>query len=236
MNTLRLLAATVMTLTVGCVTEVDTPVDLVPGTTVRAVQRPDSSIADGTHLVIDHAALRVTAQLHGAILVQEADATGRCDDDSAELVAFRSIRVEPSSLEHRFQPGEHVRVEGDLQTIDGHRRLVHATVTSIAMAAPYQAFCARDATLFADPAFDGVLVRTAGRALGKPPRSGAGPWSLRSCFTLDPVRIEPPIDATAPLNGDWRWVTGVVQQQGEAVVIQPRTSADVVVGSSDVCL
>ena len=38
-----------------------------------------------------------------------------------------------------------------------------------------------------------------------------------------------------PIDGTWRWVTGVVQQ-GADMVIQPRTNDDVIEGGSDVCL
>lgn len=248
MNTLRLLAASIVTLTVGCATDPEPPPapgdtaayvegsadDAVarPGPTVLDLQRPASSIADGSHVVLDHAALRVTAQAGRSLWVQEAGASGACDDDSADRVAFRAIRIELTTGDHAYRPGEQVRIEGEVMTIAGRRRIVDAHATSIAMAAPYQAYCDRDATLFADPAFEGVLVETAGRAMGE----DAGAWGLRSCFAGAAVtRIEQPMRPGQPIDGTWRRVTGVVQQ-GADMVIQPRTNDDVIEGGSDVCL
>ena len=249
-----LLAATVATLAVGCVTDPEltfSPVTATAedvavaavqpdgGATVHDLQRPGSPIADGTHVVLDDAALRVTAQAGRSLWVQEADATGVCDDDSAARVEFRAIRVELGAGDHLYRPGEQVRIAGDVLTIGGHRQLAHAEVTSLGMAAPYRAHCERDATLLADPALAGVLVRTAGRAMGELPPVGTAAWALRSCFAHDVVvRVEAPMQTGGATAGTWRWVTGVVQPADAHadVVVQPRTHDDVIEGGSDVCL
>src|SRR5262249_51463150 len=68
--------------------------------TIYAIQRPDSVIATGSHVVIDNAAIQVTGVFTDVFFMQEAESShGRACDWPFDEVVYRGIAVQPLAFD-----------------------------------------------------------------------------------------------------------------------------------------